>query len=70
MSQVAITAEQIVIWQPQSGPQTALLECPIFVVALPPKSASAEEWAIAHGPQGRGAVLDMPETAVAVPSFG
>lgn len=39
-----------------------------FVVALPPKSASADEWALAHGPQGRGVVIDMPGVAVAVPS--
>ena len=25
-------AEQVVIWQPQPGPQTALLECPVFEV--------------------------------------
>ena len=38
-----------------------------FVVALPPKAASAEEWAAAHG-EGRGAVIDMPGAALAVPS--
>lgn len=39
-----------------------------FVVALPPKAASADEWALAHGPQGRGVVIDMPGVAAAVPS--
>lgn len=29
---VTETQQQIVIWQPQPGPQTALLECPIFEV--------------------------------------
>ena len=38
-----------------------------FVVALPPKAASASEWAAAHG-EGRGAVIDMPGAALAVPS--
>jgi hypothetical protein len=27
-----ITANQQVIWQPQEGPQTALIECPVFEV--------------------------------------
>ena len=38
-----------------------------FVVALPPKAASAEDWAAAHGP-GRGVVIDMPGGELAVPS--
>ena len=38
-----------------------------FVVALPPKAASASEWAAAHG-EGRGMVIDMPGAALAVPS--
>ena len=38
-----------------------------FVVALPPKAASASEWAAAHG-EGRGVVIDMPGAALAVPS--
>ena len=41
-----------------------------FVVALPPKAASAEEWAAAHGPEGRGVVIDMPGQALPVPSAG
>lgn len=41
-----------------------------FVVALPPKAASAADWAAAHGPQGRGAVLDVTPVPVAVPSGG
>ena len=40
-----------------------------FVVALPPKAASASEWAAAHG-EGRGVVIDMPGAALAVPSGG
>lgn len=38
-----------------------------FVVALPPKAASAEDWAAAHGPS-RGVVIDMPGGELAVPS--
>ena len=34
-----------------------------FVVALPSKAASAEEWVAAHG-EGRGVVIDMPPAAV------
>ena len=37
-----------------------------FVVALPPKAASASEWAAVHG-EGRGVVIDMPGAALAVP---
>ena len=39
-----------------------------FVVALPPKAASASEWATAHGPANRGVVIDMPGAAFPVPS--
>lgn len=39
-----------------------------FVVALPPKAASASEWAAAHGPADRGVVIDMPGTVLTVPS--
>ena len=38
-----------------------------FVVALPPKAASASEWAAVHG-EGRGVIIDMPGAALAVPS--
>ena len=38
-----------------------------FVVALPPKAASASEWAAVHG-EGRGVVIDMPGAALTVPS--
>ena len=43
-----------------------------FVVALPPKAASAEEWAAAHGggPGGRGVTIDMPGQVLPVPSAG
>lgn len=44
-----------------------------FVVALPPKAASADSWMAAHGPQAalgdtRGVVLDMPGAVSPVPS--
>lgn len=32
MSAATAHSEQIILWQPQPGPQTALLECPIFEV--------------------------------------
>ena len=38
-----------------------------FVVALPPKAASAEEWAATHGPEQK-TVIDIPETVLAVTS--
>ena len=41
-----------------------------FVVALPPKSASAEEWVSSHGPASRGVTIDMPGGGLAVPSPG
>ena len=43
-----------------------------FVVALPPKAASAEEWTAAHGgvPEGRGVTIDMPGQVLPVPSAG
>ena len=43
-----------------------------FVVALPPKAASAEEWAAAHGgvAGGRGVTIDMPGQVLPVPSAG
>ena len=43
-----------------------------FVVALPPKAASAEEWAAAHGgvAGGRGVTIDMPWQVLPVPSAG
>lgn len=41
-----------------------------FVVALPPKAASAADWAAAHGPQSGGVVLDVTPVPAAVPSGG
>jgi len=38
-----------------------------FVVALPGKAASAEDWALTHAPT-RGVTYDMPGVEVAVPS--
>lgn len=38
-----------------------------FVVALPPKAASAEQWVSAHGP-GSGVVLDQAGAVLAVPA--
>ncbi|UOF77828.1 large subunit terminase [Bacteriophage sp.] len=32
MSQFVAKAGQVVVWEPQEGPQTALLECPVFEV--------------------------------------
>ena len=50
------------------GPWEAMARLGLVqVVALPPKAASASEWAAAHG-EGRGAVIDMPGAALAVPS--
>jgi hypothetical protein len=34
-----------------------------FVVALPPKAETAQDWAREHGPTG-GVVIDMPPAAV------
>lgn len=39
-----------------------------FVVALPPKAASASEWAITHGAQGPGVAVNPPPLEMAVPS--